>query len=74
MRGAKVVPCAKPCAMSETDSQRSSGTDWARVPALTDSEIDTSDVPPLDDAFFTRARLRMPPAGALVEMSDLSGD
>ena len=27
---------------------------------MTDEEIDTSDIPPLDDAFFASARLRMP--------------
>jgi hypothetical protein len=27
---------------------------------MTDEEIDTSDIPPLDDAFFARAKWRMP--------------
>ena len=27
---------------------------------MTDEEIDTSDIPPLDDAFFANARWRMP--------------
>jgi uncharacterized protein (DUF4415 family) len=27
---------------------------------MTDEEIDTSDIPPLDEAFFADARLRMP--------------
>ena len=27
---------------------------------MTDEEIDTSDIPPLDENFFSRARLRMP--------------
>ncbi len=27
---------------------------------MTDEEIDTSDIPPLDAAFFANARLRMP--------------
>jgi uncharacterized protein (DUF4415 family) len=27
---------------------------------MADEEIDTSDIPPLDEAFFTDARLRMP--------------
>ena len=35
-------------------------TDWARVDTLTDETIDTSDIPPLTDAFFARARLRQP--------------
>ena len=35
-----------------------SRTNWERVDALTDDEIDTSDSPPLDEAFFQKARLR----------------
>jgi uncharacterized protein (DUF4415 family) len=27
---------------------------------MTDEEIDTSDIPPLDETFFANARLRMP--------------
>jgi len=30
--------------------------DWARVDSMTDEEIDTSDIPPLDDPFFSRAQ------------------
>ena len=37
-----------------------SATDWARIDALTDETIDTSDIPPLSDAFFALARLKMP--------------
>lgn len=46
--------------MSDSASTRTSKTDWARVAALSDAEIDTSDVPPLDEAFFARATVRMP--------------
>lgn len=35
-------------------------TDWERVRAIADEEIDTSDIPPLDEAFFANARLRLP--------------
>ena len=37
-----------------------SATDWARIDAISDEAIDTSDIPPLSDAFFARARLKMP--------------
>ncbi len=37
-----------------------SRTDWSRIDAMTDEEIDTSDIPPLDDEFFLKAKLRMP--------------
>ena len=38
----------------------SSKTDWSRIDAMTDEDIDTSDIPPLDDEFFAKAELRMP--------------
>jgi hypothetical protein len=37
-----------------------SATDWDRVDALTDEQIDTTDVPELPDSFFAKASLRMP--------------
>ncbi len=46
--------------MSESSMTKPSETDWKRVDAMTDEEIDTSDIPPLDDAFFSKAKLRMP--------------
>lgn len=46
--------------MSAKGMNKSSETNWDRVDALTDETIDTSDVPPLSEAFFARATLRMP--------------
>ncbi|MBK9053849.1 MAG: BrnA antitoxin family protein [Chloroflexi bacterium] len=46
--------------MNTDVTKNSSRTDWERVDAMTDEEIDYSDIPPLDDAFFTHARLRLP--------------
>ena len=46
--------------MNENASKNTSLTDWERVDALTDEEIDTSDIPPLDDDFFANAELKMP--------------
>lgn len=46
--------------MNESNMNKPSQTDWERIDKLTDEEIDTSDIPPLDDAFFANARLRMP--------------
>ncbi len=45
-----------------------SETDWARVDSLTDEEIDTTDIPPLGDAFFSRAKLRMPDGSTAVTL------
>jgi hypothetical protein len=41
--------------MSARNLKTHSETDWARIDSMMDEEIDTSDIPPLDDAFFTRA-------------------
>ena len=46
--------------MSANDLKNSSETNWERIDQMTDSEIDTSDIPPLDDAFFENAELRLP--------------
>ena len=37
-----------------------SGTDWVRVDALTDEDIDTSELPPLTEADFARSEWRLP--------------
>ena len=46
--------------MSKNSTNDTSLTDWKRIDALTDADIDTSDIPPLDDDFFANAELRMP--------------
>jgi len=46
--------------MSEIDLSKPSETDWRRVSEMADEDIDTSDIPPLDDNFFANAKLRMP--------------
>ena len=37
-----------------------SKTDWKRLSEMDDKDIDTSDIPELDDAFFQNAKLRVP--------------
>lgn len=46
--------------MSVRNLKKSSETDWTRLDRMTDEEIDTSDIPPLDDAFFASAKWRLP--------------
>ncbi len=46
--------------MSEKSMSKPSKTDWARLDAMTDEMIDTSDIPPLDDSFFKTAKWRKP--------------
>jgi len=35
-------------------------TDWARIDAMNDETIDTSDIPTLDESFFETAKWRKP--------------
>lgn len=55
--------------MSGPNMNRISETDWARVDAMTDDMIDTSDSPPLTKEFFATATWRMPPASVTVTVT-----
>ena len=55
--------------MSENNLKKPSQTDWARIDKMTDEEIDTSDIPPLDDVFFAAAQWRMPENKTAVTLS-----
>ncbi len=46
--------------MKAKNTIRESRTDWNRLKEMPDSEIDYSEVPKLDKAFFKHAKLRMP--------------
>ncbi len=46
--------------MNEKDLKSTSETNWERLKMMSDEEIDTSDIPFLDDNFFSKAKLRMP--------------
>lgn len=35
-------------------------TKWKRLTEMSDKDIDTSDIPELDDTFFKRAEIRVP--------------
>lgn len=52
--------------MSGDNLSKHSGTDWAKLEAMTDDEIDTSDIPPLDDEFFAKGELRMPKSKPMI--------
>jgi uncharacterized protein (DUF4415 family) len=39
---------------------KESKTDWARLDQMVDQDIDPTDIPLLDDAFFRNADLRLP--------------
>jgi len=40
--------------------QKTSRTNWEALDQKTDEEIDTSDIPPLDDEFFSHATWQIP--------------
>ena len=44
---------------------KTSRTDWKRLAAMKDREIDTSDIAELGDDFFRNAELRVPPKQAV---------
>ena len=46
--------------MNADTMNNTSKTDWARIDAMSDEDIDTSDIPPLSQEFFAKAKLRMP--------------
>jgi len=46
--------------MSDNDTNKPIETNLAKLDALTDDQIDTSDIPPLTDKFFATAKWRMP--------------
>lgn len=48
--------------MNVNDSSNTSRTDWAALEAMSDEEIDYSDISPLTDEFFENATLRVPAA------------
>ena len=50
--------------MSVNDSSNISRTNWVALEAMTDEDIDYSDIPPLMDEFFDNATLRIPAAQA----------
>ncbi|GCL57545.1 BrnA antitoxin family protein [Microcystis aeruginosa] len=42
--------------MNENHMNNTSETNWEKVDALTEEEIDTSDIPPLTEEFFSKSR------------------
>lgn len=47
---------AKLCFMNENSMNDISKTNWEKVDALTEEEIDTSDIPPLTEEFFSKSK------------------
>lgn len=56
--------------MNESAMNNTSRTNWEKVDSLTEEEIDTSDIPPLTEEFFTKSRWWKPvePLDVLVQV------
>jgi uncharacterized protein (DUF4415 family) len=54
--------------MRKTNTAKGSRTNWKKLAAKPDAEIDTSDVPELDEDFFRHAEVRMPKAKQMVSL------
>ncbi len=54
--------------MSKPNLKKQSRTNWARIDALKDQEIDYSEIPELGDDFFKSAVLRIPEPKTLVTL------
>ena len=52
--------------MKKHATKKRSRTNWAKIDALKDGEIDTSDIPEQGKAFFKRAMLSLPEPKAAV--------
>ena len=46
--------------MNADTTNNISKTDWERIDAMRDEDIDTSDIPPLSAEFWAKAKLRSP--------------
>ena len=46
--------------MKKKDMKKKSKTDWDRIKAMRDKDINYSDIPPLDDNFFVNAIIWKP--------------
>ncbi len=55
--------------MSANDLENISETNWERIDRMTDEEIDTSDIPALNEVFFANAAVRLPEGKVPVVMS-----
>ena len=54
--------------MNEKPMNNSLKSNWDRVDAMADEDIDTTDIPPLTKDFFQSARVRMPKQRVTMEI------
>ena len=49
--------------------KKPSETNWEKIDQMMDDDVDTSDIPPLDDDFFERSEWQMPEKKTSVVLS-----
>ena len=54
--------------MRQTSTTKESRTDWRKLAALPDDQVDASEIPELDEDFFRTAKLRLPKSKQLVSL------
>ena len=54
--------------MKAKDSKKKLKTNWDKLAKMSDQDIDYSDIPPLDDEFFRKGKLRMPKSKPLISI------
>jgi uncharacterized protein (DUF4415 family) len=54
--------------MSRKSLKKRSATDWDRIDTMRDEDIDTTDIPELDESFFANAIIRLPEPKASVTL------
>jgi uncharacterized protein (DUF4415 family) len=54
--------------MKAKSSRKKSKTDWDKLHKMSDTDIDYSDIPPLDSEFFKNGELRLPKTKPLISI------
>lgn len=55
--------------MNVKDLKRQSQTDWTKLDTMSDGEISTSDIQPLEESYFAEAKVRLPHGKVSVVLS-----
>ena len=54
--------------MKAKNSKNKLKTDWDKLEKMSDEDIDYSDIPPLDNEFFKKGKLRLPKSKPLISI------
>jgi len=54
--------------MKAKNSKKKLKTDWDKLEKMSDEDIDYSDIPPLENEFFKKGKLRLPKSKPLISI------